>query len=244
MRLRKKKTLMDQAADFVDSLKPALESAVDTAKDAVETALDTAKDTAKDVADKAGPVLSDARDTVVEKTAPVLTEARVRGSAALADARESAGPALAQGRATAAAKAAAASALVAEKAGESREYAAAKVAELKGEPPPKKGSKLKTLLLITGLAGIAAFVYKKVTSSDDSWQSAYTPAPPEQTAPAPAGGLSAAALDEMDESAPGDDGGGASPDEALADSATEPHAVTTPEHPVESVQLDEGSEKN
>ena len=44
MGFRKKKTLMDQAADIVEGIRPTIESAVDTARD------------------KAGPLITDARD--------------------------------------------------------------------------------------------------------------------------------------------------------------------------------------
>lgn len=235
MRLRKKKTLMDQATDFVDSLKPALESAVDTAKEAVETAID-----------RAGPVLTDAKDTVVERTGPVLADVRERGSAAWSDARESAAPVLAHSRAVAAEKASVGASLLADKAAESREFAAAKVARLKGEPPPKKRSKLVPLLVVTGLAGLAAFIYKKMSAGNDSWQAAYSPTPPERSATGPGGttgtAAAAAAAPATAAAGEGDDEGGASPDEALADATAQPHAVTTPEHPVETVQFtDEGA---
>ena len=42
----------------------------------------------------------------------------------------------------------------------------------------------------------------------------------------------------VDDGGPTDDPGGASPDEALADAAEEPHAVTTPDDPADVVELD------
>ena len=38
--------------------------------------------------------------------------------------------------------------------------------------------------------------------------------------------------------AEGDDAGGSGPDEALADAAEEPHPVTTPDAPAETVEVD------
>ncbi len=42
----------------------------------------------------------------------------------------------------------------------------------------------------------------------------------------------------VDEGGPTDDTAGASPDEALADAAEEPHPVTTPDDPADVVELD------
>ncbi|MGD9962006.1 hypothetical protein [Nocardioides sp.] len=212
MGFRKKKSLMDQAGDLVDQILPAIESAVDTAKE------------------KAVPLYQDAKDRAV----PLYQDAKDRAVPLYNDAVDSAKPVLAQGRALATEKAAQGAAIVAEHAATGRDLATAKVAEIKGEPAKKKGSKLKKVLVITGVAGIAAFVYKKLTASDDSWQSAYTPAPPPPAKPA-------APVAE-----PADDAAAASPDEAIADAVEEPHAVTTPDDPAEVVEVegDEGSSKS
>ena len=140
----------------------------------------------------------------------------------LADAREKAGPAIAAGAAVAAEKIATSASLAAEKAAEAAETAADKIAEV-ADPPKKKGSKLKKLLLITGLAAGLAFVASKLRAGkeSESWQSSYTPTP----APSPSGSGA-------------DDGGGASPAEALADQAETPHPVTTPDQPAEVVDVD------
>lgn len=184
MGLRKKKSLIDQAAEYVESVKPHVESAVTTAKD------------------KALPLFADARD----KAAPMIAE----GAARAAD------------------RAALSATIAAEKAAIGRELAAAKVAELKGEAPKKKGSKLKKLFLIGTLAAIGAAVFKKVKGdqASDNWQSSYVPTPP-PPAPVP---------DPADST---DDSGGSSPDEAMSDASDEPHAATTPDQPVETVTIDE-----
>ena len=180
MGLRQKKSLVDQATDYIDAARPHVEAAIESARDFVQ--------------DTALPALSDAKD----KAAPIV----------------------AQG-----------AALTAERAGAARQVAEAKVAQLKGEDPPKKGGKFKKFVLIAGLAGAVAFVAKKVQggAATDNWQSSYTPTP----APAPAA------------AAPVDDAAGASPDEALSDAVEAPQPVTTPDEPAEVIDLDpEGSSKN
>jgi hypothetical protein len=198
MRIRRKKTLIEQAADYV------------------EAAMDAARE-------KAGPMLADARD----KAGP-----------ALADARDKAAPLLAQGAAVAADKAAAAASLAAEKAAEGRDIAVTKVNELRGEPPKKH--RLRKLLLITGLAALLGFAAKKMRSGSgqDDWQSSYTPTPPPAPKSASDTPIFDAAQAASDEE-PADEGG-ASPDEAIADSTEEEHPVTTPDEPAEVVDLEPG----
>jgi F0F1-type ATP synthase membrane subunit b/b' len=160
MALRKKKTLLDQASDYIDQVRPQVESAVATALDAAEELLADAKE-------KAGPALADARD----KAAPYVADARDKAAAALADARDQAAPYVAQ----AAAKAS-------ELADHAKEAADAQVANLQGEEK-KKGSKLKKVAFFAAIAGIVAVVARKLQSSGqgDNWQSSYVPTP----APAP-----------------------------------------------------------
>ena len=212
MRLRKKKSLLDQANDYVEAVKPQIESAVATAREYVEnTAL---------------PRIADARD---------------RAGTSFAEAREKAAPVLAAGAALAAEKASSGASLAAEKAAEGRDLAAAKVADLQGKPQKKKGGKLKKLLLITGLAAVVGIVARRLQGggSSDNWQSSYVPTPA-PTPPAPAS--PAAPMAGTDEAT--DDSGGSSPDEALADQAESPHAVTTPDDPAEVVDLeDKGTDK-
>jgi hypothetical protein len=199
MAFRKKKTLLDQAGEYVDAARPHVESALESAREFVH--------------DTAIPALNDAR----EKAAP-----------AIAEAREKAAPIIASG-----------AAIAAEKATAAKEAADAKVSSL--GPQPKKKSKVKRFLLFSAIAGAVAVVAKKLqggSSSSDNWQSSYTPSPPPApvppTPPAPASGG-----DPLTDPLT-DDQGGASPDEALADSAETPHAATTPDDPAEVVDLDEG----
>lgn len=213
MGLRKKKSLMDQASEtvekYVEQVRPQVESAVATARDKAGPVISDARD-------KAGPVIADARS----KAAPVVADAKAKAAPMLADARAKAAPVIASGAAAAADKVAAGANLAAEKAQE----AADKVAEA-AQPKKKKGGKLRKLLLFTGLAAALAFVAKKLQdrNQNDTWQSSYTPTPA-----APVAGTGE-----------GDDTGGSSPDEALADQAEAPHPVTTPEEPAEVVDVDE-----
>ena len=277
MSLRRKKTLKESASDFAESILPAL-----------ETAVDTAKELAADARDKAAPALADARD----KAGP-----------ALADARDRAVPVVAAGAAVAAEKAAAGTTLVAEKAAEGRdalaertkdraqgrqeggeegpqegrregrgarqsaeqgadfqrERAAVKIAAFQDassgnkvtafkDAEPKKGGKLKKLLLFGALAGIGALVFKKLKGDNEAahWQKSYTPTPAPSTTPSThrrLGGLSAAAGDAVGSRA----GARRSrrttwvPPHRTRRSPTpptQPHPDTTPDDPLEVVEID------
>ena len=92
---------------------------------------------------------------------------------------------------------------------------------------PKKGGKLKKLLLLGALAGVGAFVFKKLKGDNEAahWQKSYTPTPAPSSTPSSTVGSGrplgcwaeppAAAQDEASQ----DDLGAASPDEAIADAA-------------------------
>jgi hypothetical protein len=229
MGLRKKKSLIDQASDYVETVRPQVEAAVGTAVVA-------AMDAAKEAKDRAIPLLAEARD----KAGPALADAREKAGPALSDARDKAAPILAAGAALAAEKASSGASLAAEKAAAGRELAAARVAQLKGEPPKKqKRGKLKTILLLTGLAAVAGFVAKKLTGGGqaDNWQSTYVPTPAPSstpsTPPSPSAPLAGAEVDDT---------GGSSPDEAIADQVADSHPVTTPDEPAEVVSIEDRPE--
>ncbi len=233
MGLRKKKSLIDRASDYVESAKPQIESAVASAKDRATPLLSDARDKAApviaDARSKAAPVIADARG----KAAPLIADARDKVGPVVTDARLKAGPVIAEGAAVAADKAAIGATLAAEKAALGRDLATAKAAELRKEG--KKGGKLKKLLLFGGLAAAAGVAYKKFSgqATSDNWQSSYTPAP----APAPSSDASRPVATE-----PADDSAGSSPDEVLADSTGEPHPVSTPDDPAEVISLEEESD--
>lgn len=215
MRLRKKKTLLDQASEYVDSLRPQVEAAVSQARDAVEDFLE----------DTARPALNDAR----EKAGPKLAEARGRAADYAEEARKKATPVVVSG-----------AALAAERAAAAKDLADAKMAQLRGEEPEKKGGKLKKLALFALVAGAVGFVAKRLQggTGSDNWQSSYVPTPaatPASPATAGAAGAAGAASTPQTE----DDPGGASPDEAIADAAEGAHAATTPDDPAEVISVDD-----
>ena len=240
--LRKKKSLIDRAvdsaSDAVDAARPVIESAVTQVREQV-------RDLSKDAADKAAPFIADTKVLASE-----IAEAT----------REVAIP---KAKTAAAAGAASAAGLAAS----GKELAAAKVAEVKGEPQKPKRGKLRKLLLFGSLAAAAGFVYNKMRGSTqaDNWQSSYTPpasagtsSSTSATTSAAAGGAHLApgvgpdepiATDDpmarlaAEQGAAGDDPGGASPDEAIADAVEEPHDVTTPDDPADVVEVEEKAKK-
>lgn len=217
MRVRKKKTLLDQASEYVETMRPQVESAASTAREAVQDFVETT----------ARPALQDAR----AKAGPALAEARERTAAALADAREAAGPAISDARTKAAPVVAAGAAKASKKAQQAREKAQAAAAQARGEQP-KKGGKLKKFALFAAVAGAVGFVANKLRGGkeSDNWQSSYVPTP------APSSNATPVATTPTT-----DDPGGSSPDEAIADATEEPHAVTTPDDPATLVDVEDGA---
>lgn len=227
MHLRKKKTLMDKAGDLADSALASIESALETAK----PYLDSAKESA-------APLLAEGKDLALGKAAEKATVGKEKAAAFTSAAA-----------ALAAEKAASGRELAAERAAAGRDLAAARIAGVKGQPEPK-GGKLKRLLLLLGLAGLGALVFKKLRSDSthDNWQSSYVPTPPPAPAASvddtPIGTQAAAAATGAAEgiTAVSDDPGGAGFDESAADEAVEPHEATTPDHPAEVVDVDKATD--
>ena len=193
------------------------------------------RDHATDLADKVAPTVESAR----EKAAPLIADAREKAAPLVADAREKAGPALAAGKdrlttevlpAITAAIAAAGEATE-DMRGETKKRGKAAVAALKGEveAPEKKKHRLRKALILLGLGGIVAAVAKKLSDrpATTAWQSSYTPTPAAPAASTPSGGAHKADNDQ----------GGASPDVAAADAASEPHEATTPDNPAETIDV-------
>lgn len=210
----------------------------------------------KTLLDKAQDVVEQVSDAVLPQLENALEQTKAKAGPALADARERAVPLIAEGKAVAAEKAAIGRDIAAAKAASGRDLAAAKVAEIKGTEPEPKGGKLKKLLLLGGLAAIAAVVFKKLSGNKDSgnWQSSYVPTPPPSPRPpetpaytspaatsAGATGAAATTGDPLTDPLPGstDDTGGGEPGEALSDSVEEPHASTTPDAPAEVIDVDD-----
>jgi hypothetical protein len=87
MALRKKKTLLDQAQDYVDAVRPHVESAAATTKEAIEGFVETTALPAwEDAKAKAGPALKDAK----AKATPVVADVAARASEAATQAKEAA----------------------------------------------------------------------------------------------------------------------------------------------------------
>jgi hypothetical protein len=220
MRIRRKKTILEQAAEYVEAAVEKAGPLLADAKDKAETAL-------ADARQQAGPAMADARDQAVAKAGPTL-----------ADAREKAAPLLAQSAAMVAEKASQAADIAAEKAAEGKDLAHAKAAELTGKP--QKKHRLRKLLIVGGIAAVLGFVAKKLRSGDrQGWQSSYTPPPPPRDADRTDSPIADAALAAATDGA---DEGGAGPDEALADAADEAHGPTTPDAPAEVVDLEPSEE--
>jgi hypothetical protein len=226
MGIRAKKTILEQASDYV-------ETAVEKAGPILADAKDRAGSALSEAREQAGPALADAR----AKAAPMLADARDKAAPILADARDKATPLIVQGASFAADKASLAADLAAEKAAQGKELATAKAAELTGNAPKKK-HRLRTLLIVTGIAAVIGFVAKKLTSGGDkdNWQSTYTPPSPPRGSDTPIGdAVAASSTDSADE-------GGAGPDEALADAVEESPAVTTPDEPADVIDVSPGEE--
>ena len=75
---------------------------------------------------------------------------------------------------------------------------------------------MRKLLVLFGLAGVAALVAKKLQQQEPVW---HTP--------------------DTDADWTADDAAGSSPDEALADAAVEPHEATSPDAPVQETVVDD-----
>jgi hypothetical protein len=226
MGIRRNKTILEQAADYVDTI---VEAASEKAGPAIAEALDKAGPVWADAKDKAAPVWADAKD----KAGPVWADAKDKAGPALADAKDRATPLLAAGVAAAAAQ-----------ASNVADFANEKAAELQGEP--EKKHRLRKLLIITGVGAVMVFIVKKLRSGgdQDNWQASYTPPPPPtaRSSDTPIYDAASASSDEPT----ADDEGGAAPDEALADAAEQAHPVTTPDEPADVVEVAhaEGSAEN
>lgn len=211
--------LREQASDLAGTLAPHVENARDKAvpvlteaRDKAVPVLTEARDKAapyvSEARDKAAPYVSDARDRFSETVLPVLTAALASVDEATEDVRDET---MKRGKAVAAA--------------------------LKGEiEAPKKKRRGWKLLVLLGLAGLGYAGYQKFGGKQPTttWQSSYTP-PPAPT-PAPAGGPVAGAGAHRADAEP-DDTAASDPAEAASDATDVPHDATTPDSPVEEVDV-------
>ena len=218
-----------------------------------EQILDQATDLAGTAREKAGPVLTEARDRAV----PVLADARDRAVPVLVDARDKAAPYVSDARDKAApyvsdardrfndavlpvltAALASVEDATEDVRGETKKRGKAVAAALKGEvEAPEKKHRGRTLLVLLGLSGLGYAAYKKFGAKQPttSWQSSYTPPP--APAPTPAGGPVAGGGVGAHRAEGADDVAASDPGEAVSDAADVPHDATTPDNPVEDVDV-------
>lgn len=211
--------LREQASDLAGTLAPHVENARDKAvpvlteaRDKAVPVLTEARDKAapyvSEARDKAAPYVSDARDRFSETVLPVLTAALASVDEATEDVRD-----------------------------ETKKRGRAVAAALKGEiEAPKKKRRGWKLLVLLGLAGLGYAGYQKFGGKQPTttWQSSYTP-PPAPT-PAPAGGPVAGAGAHRADAEP-DDTAASDPAEAASDATDVPHDATTPDTPVEEIDV-------
>ncbi len=207
-----------------------------------EQILDQATDLAGTAREKAGPVLTEARDRAV----PVLADARDRAVPVLVDARDKAAPYVSDARdrfndavlPVLTAALASVEEATEDVRGETKKRGKAVAAALKGEvEAPEKKHRGRTLLVLLGLSGLGYAAYKKFGAKQPttSWQSSYTPPP--APAPTPAGGPVAGGGGGAHRAEGADDGAASDPGEAVSDAADVPHDATTPDNPVEDVDV-------
>ena len=207
---------------------------------------DQAQDYVEQVSDTVRPQLEAAFDSAAEKAGPALAEARERAKPLIAEGKAKATEKATAGAAYAAELASAGAAYASEKAAEGAELASAKLAEARAaaadtiDPEPKKGGKLRKVLLVTGLVAVAGVVAATLRGKQESsnWQSSYVPTPP----PAPKPPASTPPAPTHAAAKPSDDSAGGVPGEALSDAADEPKDVTTPDSPADVVDVDDTTE--
>lgn len=211
--------LREQASDLAGTLAPHVENARDKAvpvlteaRDKAVPVLTEARDKAApyvaEARDKAAPYVSDARDRFSETVLPVLTAALASVDEATEDVRD-----------------------------ETKKRGKAVAAALKGEiEAPKKKRRGWKLLVLLGLAGLGYAGYQKFGGKQPTttWQSSYTP-PPAPTPP-PAGGPVAGVGAHRADAEP-DDTAASDPAEAASDATDVPHDATTPDTPVEEIDV-------
>jgi hypothetical protein len=155
----------DRVVPAAGSALEALESAFGDAKDRVAPALDDAKGRIGPALDDAKARLAPALDDAKDRILPVIDDAKEKIGPVLGGSRDRLGPAIedARGKLVPVAQQAIAS-------GRWRGRQAAVKLNIVEEP--KKGHKLRTLLVVLGLSGAGLFVYKKFFNRHDDWSDA------------------------------------------------------------------------
>lgn len=250
------KTLRDHASELAETLTPHVEAARTKAAPLLADARDKAAPVLADAREKAAPVIADVRAKaapvlvdVRAKAAPVLADARAKAAPVLADARDRATPYIADARdrlATEVLPAVTAALATLDAATEEARHETVKrgkavAAALKGEveaPQPKK-RRGRLALLLLAVGGAIFAVSRKLSSRKPTtnWQSSYTPPPTTGTSTGPAAGVGVEGGLHRAEDTP-DDTAAAQPGEAVSDATDAPHAPTTPDNPVEEINVD------
>jgi vacuolar-type H+-ATPase subunit H len=224
--------------------KAATKLAVSTA--AAKGAAEAAKGRALELQERITPAVEDAR----ERLAPAVEDARERLAPRVAEARELLAPVVDEARERLADLAETVATRIDDALPDDQTPALVKKASANN----KSGGKLKKLLLLTGLGGLAFFVARRSRGEkpEPRWQSTApatpAPTPSSSTAPAPAAeqaaasaSAPAAAVAGMVSAEPNpdsDDTGGGTPDEAAADAANSTGIPTTPDDPAATVQIE------
>jgi hypothetical protein len=204
--------LRDQAAGLAESLAPAVESAKEKAAPVLADAREKAGPVIADAKEKAGPVIIEARDRFATEVVPAVTAALASLDEATGDVREET---VKRGKAVAAA--------------------------IKGEvDAPTKSHKLRNLVIVVGLGGIAFAATKAMgrRQPTTSWQSSYTP-PPAPTPPPASGPVTGESGAHRANAA--DDEAASDPAEAASDATDQPHQASSPDNPVAEVDIENKS---
>lgn len=230
----KKKTLREQlreqASDLAGTLAPHVENARDKAVPVLTEARDKAVPVLSEARDRAVPVLAEARD----KAAPYVSEARDKAAPYVSDARDRFSETVLPALTAALASVDEATEDVRD---ETRRRGKAVAAALKGEiDAPKKKRRGWKLLVLLGLAGLGYAGYQKFGGKQPTttWQSSYTP-PPAPTPPPAGGPVAGVGAHRADAEA--DDTAASDPAEAASDATDVPHDATTPDSPVEEIDV-------
>jgi hypothetical protein len=196
-------------------------SKLDLAKEQVRTTASDVAAGAADARDRLAPTVAEARDRV----GPALSDARDRVGPTVADARERMAPVVAEAK---------------DRLSDLTETVATKLDEsLPDDKTPefvkeassssRRPGRVKTVLGLLGLGALIAFIAsKRQAAKEPVWQSS-TP-PPASTSPTSAATTPAAQAADT---------AGGSPDEAAADAAESAHEPTTPDNPVEVVDIED-----
>jgi vacuolar-type H+-ATPase subunit H len=224
--------LREQASDLAGTLAPHVENARDKAVPVLTDARDRAVPVLTEARDRAVPVLHDARD----KAAPYVADARDKAAPYVSDARDRFSETVLPVLTAALTSVEEATEDV---RGETKKRGKAVAAALKGEiEVPQKKHRGRKLLVLLGLGGLGYAAYKKFGGKQPTttWQSSYTP-PPAPTPPPAGGPVAGAGAGAHRADATPDDSAASDPAEAASDATDVPHDATTPDKPVEEIDV-------